>query len=205
MTTTKTQTRGNCQCCGRDQAVTRGRIAKHGYTVEQGWFVGVCNGHNYAPMQHDRSVTDKLVADVRSKAAALRQEAEAIRSGSVRPKMVRMGATRNSKEVPYQDAPAWAQQEAVRKAIIAAENRAGAGEAIADELESLATQLHGRPLRDVPVESGPAPVMAGEKRVTARGVVEATLVTRGRVWWKDAKGFQSWTGSAAWRRLPLAA
>ena len=35
------QIRGNCQCCGKEQAVVGGLMSKHGYTVENGWFSGV--------------------------------------------------------------------------------------------------------------------------------------------------------------------
>lgn len=62
---TKIQLRGNCPCCGRDQAVlASGRMSKHGYTVEQGWFQGVCSGDSHAPMQKDRVVTDRIIAQV---------------------------------------------------------------------------------------------------------------------------------------------
>lgn len=35
----KTQTRGICQCCGREQAVLNGTgfMSQHGYTVKNGW------------------------------------------------------------------------------------------------------------------------------------------------------------------------
>lgn len=46
------QHRGNCQVCGRLHAVVKGKVAKHGYTVKDGWFEGACNGQFYAPMQH---------------------------------------------------------------------------------------------------------------------------------------------------------
>ena len=71
--TTKIQLRGNCQRCGREQAVLApsGTMAKHGSTDKGGWFIGGCSGHNYGPMQEDISVTRDIVATVRADVAKL--------------------------------------------------------------------------------------------------------------------------------------
>ena len=54
--------KGTCQVCGRTQAVKQdGTIAKHGYTVEYGFFNGTCAGSGQKPLQQDRSVLDSLV------------------------------------------------------------------------------------------------------------------------------------------------
>ena len=49
---------GTCQACGRTQAVNtrHGLLAKHGYTVDWGYFNGVCYGADHLPMEHDDSV-----------------------------------------------------------------------------------------------------------------------------------------------------
>ena len=65
--TTATQTRGHCQLCGRQQAV-RGGMSAHGYTVANGWFQGVCQGHHHKPLETDRSITDQMVIDVTAQA-----------------------------------------------------------------------------------------------------------------------------------------
>lgn len=45
--------RGTCQVCGRVQAVNAktGMLAKHGYTVEWGWFEGTCRGSDHLPFE----------------------------------------------------------------------------------------------------------------------------------------------------------
>jgi hypothetical protein len=46
--------RATCQVCGRVQALRDGStIAKHGYTVDWGWFNGTCEGSDNAPVEHD--------------------------------------------------------------------------------------------------------------------------------------------------------
>lgn len=44
---------GTCQICGNEQAVNAksGKIAKHGYTVEWGYFEGTCPGSDELPLQ----------------------------------------------------------------------------------------------------------------------------------------------------------
>ena len=83
---TKTQTRGHCQCCGREQAVVRcGYMAHHGYEVKDGWFQGKCGGHNFPPLEVARDVADSTIASVRRDAAALRVRATALIAGEVSP------------------------------------------------------------------------------------------------------------------------
>jgi len=55
--------KGTCQICGRTQAVKKdGTIAKHGYTVEYGFFDGTCAGSGQKPLQQDRRFLDSLVS-----------------------------------------------------------------------------------------------------------------------------------------------
>lgn len=42
---------GTCQACGHLQKLPEGRIAKHGYTVEHGFFDGECFGSGHLPLQ----------------------------------------------------------------------------------------------------------------------------------------------------------
>lgn len=72
---TKATHNGNCQCCGRLQAVNSKtqRIAKHGYTVDWGFFNGVCSGAGELPLQLDRTITDKTIKALRDHAAEMEQ------------------------------------------------------------------------------------------------------------------------------------
>lgn len=69
---------GICQACGRRQAVHvyGGKIAKHGYTTDYGYFNGVCGGSDELPLELDTSCNVKIVAGLLAFAAE--QDAKAI-------------------------------------------------------------------------------------------------------------------------------
>jgi len=58
MTTSHTH-RGTCQVCGNVQAVNNstGLLAKHGYTVDYGYFSGECHGSNEFPLEVSDTLT----------------------------------------------------------------------------------------------------------------------------------------------------
>lgn len=64
---TKATHNGTCQACGRNQAVKAdGRLAKHGYTVDYGYFNGTCSGAEHAPLEKDTAHNVDVVAAVRN-------------------------------------------------------------------------------------------------------------------------------------------
>jgi hypothetical protein len=54
---------GTCQLCGREHAINvkTGEIAKHGYTVDYGFFSGTCRGAGYQPLQISREHLDNNI------------------------------------------------------------------------------------------------------------------------------------------------
>ena len=62
MKTTHTH-RGHCQTCGRVQAVDTANnlLAKHGYTVDFGYFDGVCRGSDRQPLEVDKSYAEATI------------------------------------------------------------------------------------------------------------------------------------------------
>jgi hypothetical protein len=212
------QLRGHCQCCGRQQAVPHGRMSKHGYEVKDrghgGWFSGVCQGEHYAPIEVDRVQADSIIAAVRKECAKLRERAEALRSGKVKPAQAKSGnkipdpAKRHweleDEMVPFEQALEWHQREAIDSAAWQAQRRSEVGESFAHDLEKIANEYHGKPLIEVAADAGPAPISIGERRVAQRGVLVANDVYRGMVHWKDERGFVSKMSTRAWRALPLA-
>ena len=84
---TDIQYRGNCQVCGRFQAVVKGKSSKHGYTVKEGWFSGICFGQNAAPMQHDTKVTGEIVATIRRDCLRLDALAISYETGAITPRI----------------------------------------------------------------------------------------------------------------------
>lgn len=216
-TTTKTQKRGICQVCGREQAIVGGLMSKHGYTVKGGWFQGICGGQRHKPLNVERTVTDRTVKAVRDEAAELRITAKEMEAGTINPKITKR-TWNNTKgdydvtEVPYADAPKWDQDEARRSAAWNLNRRAEMGESYGDQMEALADSVHGTPVRIVPVESGPAPILCGERRFSESSHDVMTVVdVRGpRVYWTMARGtegkvYKGWTGTQAFRKLPLVA
>ncbi|MGR8918002.1 MAG: hypothetical protein ACU85V_00165 [Gammaproteobacteria bacterium] len=58
--------RGTCQACGRVQAVSTstGLLAKHGYSVEWGYFSGECRGSDELPLEVSTDVAREVIAGV---------------------------------------------------------------------------------------------------------------------------------------------
>lgn len=69
---------GTCQACGRQHAVNvkTGKLAKHGYTVDWGFFNGTCQGSDNPPLEQDTTLNVAIVAELGKRAAALDVEAE---------------------------------------------------------------------------------------------------------------------------------
>lgn len=210
MTNSRTQLRGNCQCCGRDQAATSGRIAQHGYTVENGWFQGVCSGHQFPPLQLDRSQTDRMVEEVLKEAAALEVRADRWEAGDHpadfnvdKPNSFSPRRGQPREQVLFSSLGKWHQIDVLKSIVWNMRNRAAAGRGFAKQLTDLANAVHGQPLREVVVEASAAPIPSGERRQAPNGQVLTVRYTeRGRVYWKNERGFGSWTGVAAWRKYP---
>jgi hypothetical protein len=211
--TNKTQTRGICQCCGREQAVlASGFMAKHGYEVKDrgdgGWFHGVCSGQHHKPMQIERAQADRIIASVRADVVSLLARAADLKVGKVFPDLA-ASYQRDDKGrtvmVSYLEAEAWQQRDAVTAAIYKAEQRARAGESFANGLSKIADEYHGQPLRIVAKEDGPAPILNGDKRTLRQREVTATGVNGAKVYWMDPRGFKGSMSSRAWRALPGAA
>lgn len=200
----KTQIRGNCQCCGRDQAVLpSGRMAKHGYQVKNGWFEGTCTGHLFSPMQKYRTQTDSLVVSVRSQVKDLLQLAADLQAGKVIPKTCRVDHRPNSEQVPFKDAPEWAQKAAINAARFLAESRARLGESFANDMEALVNRVHGQELKVVPIEAGPPPVQVGEHRMLRGKVVTSYRVDGGKVY-AESSDRKFCLTTRAWRLLQSA-
>jgi len=146
MTNTKNQIRGNCQCCGRLQAVRNGHMSKHGYTKQHGWFAGVCSGERYAPMQVSREHTDKVIADITAEIPELIAKADQVKAGNLFPKTIVMGRYDNKKEIPFADADKQQQARAVFSLECSFRNRASAGESFIKTLAEIANEKHGTEL-----------------------------------------------------------
>jgi len=75
---TKATHNGTCQACGRKQAL-RGTMAKHGYTVDYGYFSGTCSGSDRQPLELATAHNEDVVAGVRNWA----DEQDALANGNI--------------------------------------------------------------------------------------------------------------------------
>jgi hypothetical protein len=69
---------GTCQACGRQHAVNvkSGKLAKHGYTVDWGFFNGTCSGSDHLPLEKDTSLNVAIIEQLTKQAAQLDIDAE---------------------------------------------------------------------------------------------------------------------------------
>ena len=186
-------------------------MSKHGYTVDHGWFNGVCSGQRFAPLQTERAQADKIVAQVRADCFDLDTLAAQYKTGKKFPRIAGTRynhLTQTNVDVLWDDAADHMKESGLHHAIWATEQRAKMGRSFAADLEALANSVHGTELIVVPLEDGPARIEAGEKRQSSAAVLVATGQDKGRVYWKSVresgKPFSGWTGSTAWRKLPMA-
>lgn len=87
MTKTTHTHRGTCQACGHVQASANANalIAKHGYTVDWGYFNGTCQGSDKAPAEHDVTLTRNVIAFCTETAADHDEEIADLKSGKTVP------------------------------------------------------------------------------------------------------------------------
>lgn len=202
------QLRGNCPCCGREQAIVKNCMAKHGYEVKHGWFNGVCNGEFYEPMQIRRERAETVIAQVRLDVRNLLQSVKDLKSGEKHPAQISRGNTnRISEAIDWADALEYERKRAVEQAIRALENRAKEGAAFADFMQTTLDRVYGQPLREVEIEAAPTPIQIGECRKSVSGLIlRAYRVDGARVYWRatnEVSQRQGWTGTQAWRRMEI--
>ena len=153
MTTSKIQIRGNCPCCGNDQAVVRGVMSKHGYTVDNGWFNGVCSGDVHEPIQVSRVQADRVVESVRLSVAKLEKELAAVEAGTVTPKNVATGCGKNSNAVPFEFGTLKQKEDAVFSLKRGLKYKISQGTSFADHLANVVEKNHGQPLREIKLDA----------------------------------------------------
>ena len=73
---------GTCQCCGSTQKLPNGVLSKHGYTVEHGWFNGVCPGAGHAPFEQSKDLVEQFIAAALEKKAQLLAEIDETRAST---------------------------------------------------------------------------------------------------------------------------
>tara|TARA_Y100000385_G_scaffold256200_1_gene282458 strand:+ start:684 stop:1295 length:612 start_codon:yes stop_codon:yes gene_type:complete len=152
--------KGTCQLCGRIHAVNNktGEIAKHGYTVDYGFFNGVCQGSNILPLQKDREELDLQVEAWEKIANKQLSTTEAeIESVPVRVRQGGVNKILNMDESAYivahrdQYAPTF--QQAVQIKLANIHSRANGLLTHAADMKALADKIFGTELFPVASES----------------------------------------------------
>lgn len=137
------QIRGNCQCCGKQQAIVNGFMSKHGYTVNHGWFSGVCSGRNFAPLQISRKHTDDLIVQIINEIPELLAKADKVKLGEILPEFceIRKGFGKREK-ISFSDATAKQKYDARNSMEWDLRNRAYAGKNFITEMSELANKFY---------------------------------------------------------------
>ena len=154
---------GTCQSCGREQADTRSGLAKHGYSVEWGFFSGVCSGAHHQPLELDRSRLDWTCEQLAENAARLEAMTLAdIETVQIREWNEQGGKYKNGgyemnpytadefqgkQTSDYYGTPEekWAKQQEIQLSRI--HSQAKSQRHHAEMLKDLADKVHGQPLK----------------------------------------------------------
>jgi hypothetical protein len=198
------QIRGNCQCCGHQQAVVNGTMSNHGYTVENGWFSGICSGRKYAPLQVSREQTDNIIAQVRAEVPELIAQADKVKAGEITPVTIKIRKGGEKIEIAFAEATLLQQSQARNAIEWNLRNRALAGEQFANRMEELANSIHGKALIEVAKKEAPAFIMPCDQKTLDGATYTCTSVQGARVYYKLQRGdkfFKGWMGSQSWRKM----
>lgn len=213
--TTKTQLRGHCPYCGRQQAIKNGTMAHHGYTVDWGYFNGVCTGQQHRPLEQDRTVWDLLKARLLEDADQHDDIARRLEDGTLDPKgkteKVRTGYGQyEMKFTPWNDLDQWQQRDERRAAVWASRSRAKGNRDHVKWMDELADKVHGQPLIEVKKAEAPEHISRGEKRKLGDGTVATVHENQGRrivfrYTSETGKVRQGWMAPISWRKLEVVA
>tara|TARA_R110002096_G_scaffold17205_6_gene59498 strand:- start:1629 stop:2462 length:834 start_codon:yes stop_codon:yes gene_type:complete len=85
---TKATHDGTCQACGSVQAMSlagQTTLAYHGYTRQDGWFSGSCQGTYARPMEHDTKLMESIVKQCEERVADINEwiDTDSLQLGSV--------------------------------------------------------------------------------------------------------------------------
>lgn len=62
---------GHCQACGRLQKLPKERLSKHGYTVDHGYFSGVCRGAGHEPFEVSCKLVETFIQEATAQLTSL--------------------------------------------------------------------------------------------------------------------------------------
>jgi len=164
-------------------------LAKHGYTVDWGFFNGVCMGAEAKPLEHDHSMTDSIIKQLREQAVQSDKLAADLKSGAVEPKFFKRGKWDGQKcrfeqiECTRAELSDWDAQQTIAGAICRAESKARHERAHADMLAKLIETRFGQALYPVSdrkqLSVGNHVLLGGKKGVICEVVEIKNQIARG--------------------------
>lgn len=152
------QHRGHCPHCGRQQAVRNGGMAKHGYTVDYGYFNGTCTGADMPPMEREPG---QIAAEARKD--TLRKEADRVAAMLFQPPERVRKSYRRDDWVDWAEAPDWAKREAMVKWTHGRDLHVRALRDMADWIEEVAGNVKGQPLLEVKIDDDAKKLQVGDR------------------------------------------
>ena len=158
------QLRGNCQVCGREQAVKKGFIVNHGYTVGDGFFSGICPGTNFKPMQTDTKQTDNTVEIFKARANNELHQAEQLEKGENFPEKIPENNHYKARLLPFNEVSKHYQEYFISQLIAKSKRMAENYFSASKSLKQLADSVYGKPLKEVKKPTPPEPIEMGETR-----------------------------------------
>jgi len=181
---------GTCQVCGSSQMLPAGVLSKHGYTVDGGFFNGVCPGAGHAPLEQERALADEVAADLLRQSAELAAKRDDVYAGKRFPRFARNGLScldRKNRwteiEVPYADAPARYQADAVRILAANLDNGSRQAASISAAITKRAEQTTGiKPLTPRADEAARKQVAVGSRVKIYGKSVEVVAIETRTVW-----------------------
>lgn len=70
---------GHCQACGSLQKLPNGKMSLHGYTVDHGYFSGVCQGAKELPFELSCALIKKFIVSAKAHLASIEATQHALR------------------------------------------------------------------------------------------------------------------------------
>ena len=167
-------------------------------------------------MQVSRVETDRIVSEIRAEIPKLLALSDQYESGYIKPESVtkRVLDVELRKwvdvKIAFAEATLLEQSRAVDQIVWGLRNKARSGKDFANQLESIADKVHGKPLIEV-AKKEVTPIRVGDKKLSKESgsVFTCFKVDGARVYWSatrasDGKEMRSWMGSQAWRKLETA-
>lgn len=148
---------GTCQVCGRTHAINPkyGTVVNHGYTVDYGYFNGICGGANRKPLQIEKTIAEHTVsrlghyinalqARIDEGSSAIKEITKSYSKDIYTAKTVTTFTENTWSEYPYSYGETWKRAQAAE--IWKIKGQADNLESIKVDLANLIKVVHGRPL-----------------------------------------------------------